>query len=199
MQHFNFNFVIGSNMNRNLRQMESEKLIEACKKGDSKAQLEVYKNYYKAMYNVALRIINDTAEAEDVMQESFLSAFQKLETFKGEVTFGAWLKKIVVNRSLDVIKTRKALISLESVAELPDDRGSESYLEYKDLNIELVKQAIQTLPDGYRVVLSLYLIEGYDHDEISEILGITNATSRTQYHRARKQLVKKLNELKAVS
>jgi len=179
--------------------MESEKLIEACKKGDSKAQLEVYKNYYKAMYNVALRIINDTAEAEDVMQESFLSAFQKLETFKGEVTFGAWLKKIVVNRSLDVIKTRKALISLESVAELPDDRGSESYLEYKDLNIELVKQAIQALPDGYRVVLSLYLIEGYDHDEISEILGITNATSRTQYHRARKQLVKKLNELKAVS
>lgn len=179
--------------------MESEKLIEACKKGDSKAQLEVYKKYYKAMYNIALRIINDTAEAEDVMQESFLSAFRKIGTFKGEVTYGAWLKKIVVNKSLDVIKTRKALISLESVPEVSEDRGGESYLDYRDLNIEMVKQAIQALPDGYRVVLSLYLIEGYDHDEISEILGITNATSRTQYHRARKQLAKKLNELKAVS
>lgn len=199
MQHFNSDLVIGSSMNRNLRKMESEKLIEACKKGDSRAQMEVYKKYYRAMYNIALRIINDTAEAEDVMQESFLSAFRKLETYKGEVTFGAWLKKIVINRSLDVIKSRKALISLESVPELPDEKGGESYLDYRDLNIEMVKHAIQALPDGYRVVLSLYLIEGYDHDEISEILGITNATSRTQYHRARKQLAKKLNELKAVS
>jgi RNA polymerase sigma factor (sigma-70 family) len=151
------------------------------------------------MYNIALRIINDTAEAEDVMQESFLKAFSKLDTFSGEVTFGAWLKKIVVNKSLDAIKTRKTLISLESVPELPDNSGSENYLDYRELNIDMVKQAIYRLPDGYRVVLSLYLVEGDDHDEISEILGISNATSRTQYHRARKHLAKKLNELKAVS
>lgn len=179
--------------------MEPGKLIEACKKGDSRAQVEMYKRYYKAMYNIALRMLNDTAEAEDVMQESFLSAFQKMDTFSGTVTFGAWLKKIVINRSLDVIKARKALISLESVPELPDDNSSDNYLDYKELNIEMVKRAIFELPDGYRVVLSLYLVEGYDHDEISEILGISNATSRTQYHRARKQLAKKLNELKAVS
>jgi RNA polymerase sigma-70 factor (ECF subfamily) len=179
--------------------MEPVKLIEACKKGDSRAQVEIYKRYYKAMYNIALRMLNDTAEAEDVMQESFLSAFQKLDTFSGNVTFGAWLKKIVINKSLDVIKTRKALISLESVPELTEENGSENYLDYRELNIETVKRAIFELPDGYRVVLSLYLVEGYDHDEISEILGITNATSRTQYHRARKQLAKKLNELKAVS
>lgn len=199
MQHFRFTFVIGSNMNRNLHNMEPGKLIEACKKGDSRAQVEMYKRYYKAMYNIALRMLNDTAEAEDVMQESFLSAFQKMDTFSGTVTFGAWLKKIVINRSLDVIKARKALISLESVPELPDDNSSDNYLDYKELNIEMVKRAIFELPDGYRVVLSLYLVEGYDHDEISEILGISNATSRTQYHRARKQLAKKLNELKAVS
>lgn len=179
--------------------MEPGKLIEACKKGDSRAQVEMYKRYYKAMYNIALRMLNDTAEAEDVMQESFLSAFQKMDTFSGTVTFGAWLKKIVINRSLDVIKARKALISLESVPELSDDNSSDNYLDYKELNIEMVKRAIFELPDGYRVVLSLYLVEGYDHDEISEILGISNATSRTQYHRARKQLAKKLNELKAVS
>lgn len=199
MQHFRFTFVIGSNMNINLQNMEPVKLIEACKKGDSRAQVEIYKRYYKAMYNIALRMLNDTAEAEDVMQESFLSAFQKMDTFSGSVTFGAWLKKIVINRSLDVIKSRKALISLESVPELPEDTSSENYLDYRELNIEMVKRAIFDLPDGYRVVLSLYLVEGYDHDEISEILGITNATSRTQYHRARKQLAKKLNELKAVS
>jgi RNA polymerase sigma factor (sigma-70 family) len=186
-------------MNSNLHKMEPDKLIEACKKGDHRAQVEIYKRYYKAMYNIALRIINDTAEAEDVMQESFLKAFSKLDTFSGEVTFGAWLKKIVVNKSLDAIKTRKTLISLESVPELPDNSGSENYLDYRELNIDMVKQAIYRLPDGYRVVLSLYLVEGYDHDEISEILGISNATSRTQYHRARKHLAKKLNELKAVS
>lgn len=199
MQHLRFTFVIGSNMNRNLHKMKPEKLIEACKKGDSRAQVEIYKRYYKAMYNIALRMLNDTAEAEDVMQESFLGAFQKLETFSETVTFGAWLKKIVINRSLDAIKARKALISLESVPELPDESGVENYLDYRELNIEMVKRAIFGLPDGYRVVLSLYLVEGYDHDEISEILGITNATSRTQYHRARKQLARKLNELKAVS
>lgn len=186
-------------MNRKLHRKETSKLIEACKKGDSKAQVEIYERYYKAMYNIALRIINDTAEAEDVMQESFLSAFQKLETFSGTVTFGAWLKKIVINRALDAIKGRKTLISLEHVPELTEESGGDSYLDYRELNIDMVKQAMYALPDGYRVVLSLYLVEGYDHDEISEILGITNATSRTQYHRARKQLAKKLNELKAVS
>lgn len=199
MQHFILNLVIGSNMNRKLHRKETSKLIEACKKGDSKAQVEIYKRYYKAMYNIALRIINDTAEAEDVMQESFLSAFQKLETFSGTVAFGAWLKKIVINRALDAIKGRKTLISLEHVPELTEESGGDSYLDYRELNINMVKQAMYALPDGYRVVLSLYLVEGYDHDEISEILGITNATSRTQYHRARKQLAKKLNELKAVS
>jgi len=186
-------------MNRKFHRKDTSKLIEACKKGDRKAQVEIYERYYKAMYNIALRIINDTAEAEDVMQESFLSAFQKLETFSGTVTFGAWLKKIVINRALDVIKGRKTLISLEHVPELPEESRGDSYLDYRELNIDMVKQAMYALPDGYRVVLSLYLVEGYDHDEISEILGITNATSRTQYHRARKQLAKKLNELKAVS
>ncbi len=199
MQHFILNLVIGSNMNRKLHRKETSKLIEACKKGDSKAQVEIYERYYKAMYNIALRIINDAAEAEDVMQESFLSAFQKLETFSGTVTFGAWLKKIVINRALDAIKGRKTLISLEHVPELPEAREGDGYMDYRELNIDMVKQAMYALPDGYRVVLSLYLVEGYDHNEISEILGITNATSRTQYHRARKQLAKKLNELKAVS
>lgn len=178
--------------------MNPDKLINACKKGDSKAQMEIYKLYYKAMFNISLRILNNSSEAEDVMQDSFLNVFHKIDSYKGEVTFGAWLKKIVINRSLDIIKSRKAMISLETIPDL-EDEVQEDYLDYRDIRIETVKEAIASLPDGYRVVLSLYLVEGYDHEEISEILHITNATSRTQYHRAKRQLAKKLNELKAVS
>lgn len=185
-------------MKKNQNSKNPVKLIEACKTGDSKAQLEVYKLYYKAMYNISLRILNNAADAEDVMQESFLNAFQKLDTWRGEVSFGAWLKKIVINRSLDVIKTRKALISLDSVPEIAEDYDEE-YVNYKDIRPEMISNAISSLPDGYRVILSLYLIEGYDHEEISGILHITNATSRTQYHRAKRQLAMKLKTLKAVS
>lgn len=176
------------------------KLINACRKGDNKAQSEIYKLYYKAMYNTAFRILGNSAEAEDVMQEGFLSAFQKIDTYKGEVSFGAWLKKIIVNRSLDIIKGRKALISIETnSADFVDDSDT-SYNEMPEgLNVEMIKEAIYSLPEGYRIVISLYLLEGYDHDEISEILNITNATSRTQFHRAKRKLAELLNELKAVS
>lgn len=176
------------------------KLINACRKGDSKAQYEIYKLYYKSMYNASLRILGNIAEAEDVMQEGFLSAFQKIATYKGEVSFGAWLKKIIVNRSLDIIKARKAVISIETTTVDITDESEKDYTEMPDeINIEMIKESIFSLPEGYRIVLSLYLLEGYDHDEISEILNITNATSRTQLHRAKKKLAELLNELKAVS
>lgn len=199
LQHWKNRIVIETGMRKKKTQMHTEKLIAACRKDDSRAQLEIYKRYYRSMYSIALRILNDTAEAEDVMQESFLKAFDKIGTYKGEVTFGAWLKKIVINRSLDVLKARKSMISLEMAEEPVSDEEGETWMNYRGLEISTVKEVISSLPDGYRVVLSLYLIEGYDHEEISEILSITNATSRTQYHRARKLLAKKLNELKAVS
>lgn len=137
------------------------------------------------MYNVSLRIVNDETEAEDVMQEAFLKALQKINTYRGEVSFGAWLKKIVVNRSLDVLKKRKVIF--EEINERKHD--SEDYkMDVKEVNPEIIKKAINELPDGYRVVLSLYLIEGYDHEEISGILGISNSASRTQYMRAKNKL-----------
>ena len=173
--------------------------MKACAQGSRKAQFEVYKRYYKAMYNTAFRMLGNSMEAEDVMQESFLKAFQKIETYKGEVSFGSWLKKIVVNRSLDILKTKKALLSIDSVQEMSDEGSEEVTLRRDDLSPELVKNVIQELPEGYRVVLSLYLIEGYDHEEISSILNITESTSRTQYHRAKKKLATALESLKAVS
>jgi len=124
-------------------------------------------------------------EAEDVMQEAFLSAFKKIETYKGEVSFGAWFKKIVVNRSLDYLKKRK--VQFEQVNEKTAQIG-DFQMGTKEIDVQMIKDAIRELPDGYRVVLSLYLIEGYDHDEISQILEISNSSSRTQLLRAKNKL-----------
>ncbi len=137
------------------------------------------------MYSVCMRIINNNAEAEDVMQEAFLKAFTKIDSYKGEVSFGAWLKRIVINRSLDYLKKRK--VKFEEISDRTKEM-SDYQMETKEVNIQVVKDAIQKLPDGYRIVLSLYLIEGYDHEEISNILGISNSNSRTQFLRAKNKL-----------
>ncbi|KJF42377.1 hypothetical protein LH29_21590 [Draconibacterium sediminis] len=162
-----------------------QEIIDQCKEGSQKAQFQLYKLYYKAMFSVSLRIVNDQMEAEDVMQEAFLSAFKKIGTYKGEVSFGAWLKRIVVNRSLDYLKKRK--VQFEEVNERTTEIA-DSRMDTCELDAQVLKQAIQELSDGYRVVLSLYLIEGYDHEEISQILGISNSASRTQLLRAKYKL-----------
>ncbi len=174
-----------------------QELIDACKNGNSKAQFEIYKLYYKAMYNTSLRLLNDSLEAEDVMQEAFLSAFKNLHTYKEEVSFGAWLKKIVVNRSLDVLKKRR--IDQEpiderrlAVTEVSDDDVLDETMQ----KVAEVKQVISQLPENYRVLITLHLLEGYDHEEISEILGMTNANVRTTYSRARKRLQEMLTDKK---
>lgn len=171
-------------------------LIDGCKTGDQKAQFQIYKLYYKAMYNTSLRIVNDTMEAEDIMQESFLSAFEKIDTYSGTVSFGAWLKRIVINRSLDALSKKKvAFEDIDSFPGIRDDSGDEMlYKEEVELKVEEIKKEIDKLPDGYRVILSLYLIEGYDHDEIADILGITSSTSRSQLSRAKQKLIGELRK-----
>jgi len=177
---------------RNLHQ----DLLDGCKHGDQKAQFQIYKLYYKAMYNTSLRIVNDTMEAEDIMQESFLSAFEKINTYSGTVSFGAWLKKIVINRSLDALGKRKAVFEdIESHIGIKDDENDNvTNYEELDVKVEEVKEAIERLPDGYRVILSLYLLEGYDHDEIAEILSISSSTSRSQLSRAKQKLISELRK-----
>ncbi len=169
-------------------------LIDGCKTGDQKAQFQVYKLYYKAMFNTSLRIVNDTMEAEDIMQESFLSAFEKIDTYSGTVSFGAWLKKIVINRSLDALNKRKAIFEdIETHIGIRDNSSEEiAQKEELDVRVEEVKEAINRLPDGYRIILSLYLLEGYDHDEIAEILSINSSTSRSQLSRAKQKLISEL-------
>lgn len=174
-----------------------QELIEACKKGNTKAQFEIYKLYYKAMYNTSLRIINNATEAEDIMQESFLKAFKKINTYKEEVSFGAWLKRIVVNSSLDALKKRKLDVDpLDYHTIAVSDENQENQVSDAAQKLAEVKQAIHVLPDNYRILITLYLIEGYDHEEISQIMGITNAAVRTGYSRARKKLQEMLNTKK---
>jgi len=175
-----------------------DELVERCKRGDSRAYEAIYQKYAKAMYNTSLRIVNHTGDAEDVMQEAFTDAFRSLEDFHYKSTFGAWLKRIVINKSINQLRKRKMdLIDIEktnigNVAE--EDGPDEKELELK---VEDIKKAVALLPNGYRTVLTLYLFEGYDQEEIAEILGVSHATVRTQYMRAKKKLLQyiKLGEL----
>jgi len=167
-----------------------KELIEKCKDNDREAQFGIYKIYYKSMYNTSLRIVNDPLEAEDLMQESFLSAFKKIDTFKGNVSFGAWLKRIVINKSIDYLRRKKIKFKElnENHLEIKEEEPLND-LEYSDNLIKNIKEAIKMLPDGYRVVLLLYMIEGYDHREVGKILNINESTSRSQLTRARRRLL----------
>ena len=171
-------------------------LVNECRAGSRKAQFELYKLYAGAMYNVALRIVNDDAEAEDVLQEAFLDAFSRIADFRQETTFGLWLKQIVINRAINYLRKRKAeFVSLDEV-----DVAEEVAPDPQDaaLKVEAIKAAVAELPDGYRVVLTLYLFEGYDLEEFEHILKITENTSRSQYMRAKRKL-NSLLEMKGVA
>jgi RNA polymerase sigma-70 factor (ECF subfamily) len=162
--------------------------IDGCKAGDSKAQFEIYKLYYKAMYNTSLRIVGNEQEAEDIMQESFFKAFDKIATYKNEVSFGAWLRRIVVNTSIDALKKKRiSLISIEEAHGV--DTSSDEETEFEVETIEMLKNAIEQLPEGYKLVLNLHLIEELDHDEIAATLGIAASTSRSQLARAKQKLI----------
>jgi RNA polymerase sigma factor (sigma-70 family) len=174
-----------------------QEYIDRCRKGDRNAQFEIYRLYHRSMYNTSLRIVKNAQEAEDIMQESFLSAFIKINTYSGKVSFGAWLKKIVINNSLDVLKKKKIFIQ-ELNEDLPEKvlKEDEPVEDFANIKIEDIKDAIFKLADGYRVVLSLHLLEGYDHEEIAEILGVSSSTSRSQFIRAKQKLLMILKDKK---
>lgn len=170
-------------------------LLQSCLKGTPSAQLEVYNRYYKAMYNISLRIVKKRDEAEDVMQESFLKAFSKLNTFKGEVAFGAWLKRIVVNDSIQHYrkKQRKNEVALEDVMyKVEDNEESVPDHAFAELKAQKVMETMARLKDNYRISLTLHLVEGYDYEEISQIMNMTYANCRTTVSRAKESLRKKL-------
>ncbi|UCG27740.1 MAG: RNA polymerase sigma factor [Bacteroidales bacterium] len=161
-------------------------LIEACKRGNTRAQFKLYQLYSKAMYNICMRMMNTREDAEDMLQDSFTEAFRKLDSFRYEATFGAWLKRIVVNRCINELRRRNSeFITINNIEIYETD---DDIFEDTDLDVHRIRQALERLPDGYRVIFSLYFLEGYDHQEISQIMGISESTSKTQLFRAKLKL-----------
>ena len=167
-------------------------LVEDCKKGQRKAQFELYQLYSKAMFNICLRMVKNEADAEDMLQNSFIDVFTKLDSFRFQSTIGAWIKRIVVNNCINFLKKRR--LYFEEIDDRIGDREDTPTEEEPRLSVQAIKDAIFQLPDGYRVVFSLYQTEGYDHKEIAEILNVSEQTSKSQYSRARKKLRELLSQ-----
>jgi len=175
----------------------THQLIQDCRANNRRAQLKLYNKYCDGMFIVAHRFLRDSFEAEDAMQEAFIKAFLKLHQYEGEVTFGAWLKRIVINKCIDKLKSKKMeLIALnEQLLEVVEDEDSSWHID-DGIGIDTVVKAIEKLPEKYKYPLMLFLIEGYDHQEISEILNISGVASRTLVHRGKKKLQDELKLIK---
>lgn len=177
--------------------MLQDHLIELCRQNNRNAQLKLYNKYCDGMYYVAYRYLKNSFDAEEAIQEAFIKAFLKLHQYNGEVTFGAWLKKIVINKCIDFLKAKKLeLVAInENILKTVDDNEGD-WMADDEVTTEMVKQKIEELPEKYRFVVMLYLIEGYDHKEIADILGITEVASRTLLHRGKQKLQEQLKTLK---
>lgn len=165
-------------------------LVLGCCRGDRSCQRGLYQQYAKAMYNLCLRMLGNAHDAEDVLQIAFVDVFRKIDTFNFESSIGAWIKRICVNRCLDHLKKKR--IRFDELdggfVQLAAPEAEESTTNDPAYSVELIRKAMRQLSEGYRVILSLYLFEGYDHEEIGSILGISSGTSKSQYHRAKKRI-----------
>lgn len=170
----------------------NSKLIESARKGDQQAMYRLYKLYVQAMYNTCIRMVSNQYDAEDIIQESFVKAFNNLDSFRGESSFGSWLKRIVINQSITFLRKKKQNFQdIDDLQILADEDEEKSFPEIDPM---MIHESIKTLPEKARVVLNLYLLEGYIHKEIAEILNITESTSKSQYLRAKNLLREKLQK-----
>ena len=175
-----------------------QKLVEKAQKGDKKAFGMLVEKYQRRLTRLLSRMVRDQSEIEDIVQDSFIKAFKNMASFKGEVSFGAWIKRIVINNCLDFLKKRKlALVSINEEVHHLTDVDDDWSVDYS-YEARVIARTIETLKDKYRLVLSLYLLEGYDHQEIAAILGITEVTSRTHLMRGKQQLKEILKEQRYV-
>lgn len=169
-------------------------IIEGCKLGQQRAQYQLYQLYSKAMFNVCYRMMSNREEAEDLLQDSFTDAFHRLHTFRYESSFGHWLKRITVHKCINEIKRKKADLDYYDNMGWFENQEEEKEEAYGNgLTVENVKKAIGHLPSGSRMIFSLYLLEGYDHVEISQILDISESNSKSQYMRAKRKVKEILN------
>ena len=168
-------------------------IIEKSKLGNKKAQYQLYQLYSKAMFNICMRLMNNNEEAEDMLQEAFSDAFFRLPSFRYESTFGAWIKQIVIYKCINEIKRKKADLQFFDDMTYFDSPEPEPEVKDSVMEVKKIRAAMELLPNGSKVIFSLYLLEGYDHTEISQILNITESTSKSQYMRARRKIKEILN------
>ena len=174
-----------------VQKMSIDQLLPLCKEQDERAQLEVYQRYHLAMYHSALRIVRNPVEAEDLMQEGFLTAFEKLDQYKGGNKFGGWLKQIVLRKAFNLAK-QKEKTSHYSINEVILPETTTEKPEENKAQIEQLQQALNQLKTRYRNVLILMYFEGYDYEEISDILNLNYGNCRTLVSRAKEQLKQKM-------
>ena len=178
-----------------------ESLVERVKTADELACKELYKQFSKPMYNLCLRMMNHEQDALDVLQDSFVKIFQNIGQLEQESLLPAWIKRICVNTCLQTIKKKKKL-RFEDIENTPvlinmnDEENLVNEEEFEN-NMNNIISSLSLLPEKYRIVFTMYAIEDYSHEEISQMLGIANATSRSQYLRAKQKLVEilKKNEI----
>lgn len=166
-------------------------VVDRCRKGDASAYNEVYQMCSKGVFNSILRIVRQREEAEDLLQETFISAFQNLTNYRGDASLYGWIKRIGVNKSLNAIRKRKVEFVFEETDAMNEEQEEAGWEKLK-LNARDILDNLSDLPDGFRLVLTLYLFEGYTHKAIAEELGISENTSKTQYLRGKKKLKERL-------
>lgn len=163
-------------------------IVKGCLAGNRLAQQKLYQLYSRAMYNICLRMLNNEADAEDLLQNSFVDVFTKLHYFRFDSSIGAWIKRIVINNCINFIKKKRLRIVDIGERDIAQVELEEVNWQNIEFSVAKIQEGIRHLPEGYRTVLSLYLLEGYDHKEIGEILNISTSTSKSQYSRAKKKL-----------
>jgi RNA polymerase sigma-70 factor (ECF subfamily) len=173
--------------------MNEEKLIRQCAKANRKAQRELYENTYSSSFYLALRYLGNHHDAEDVLTDSYTRIFQKIKAFeyRGKGSLKRWINTLVINECLRYLKRRKLLVFDEDLimnVEVPDD-----LFDSCEIDLVQIKTILEKMPAGYRTVFNLFAIEGFSHKEISEIMGISESTSRSQLAKARKYIIERLN------
>lgn len=156
--------------------------------------MAVYNMYKNMMFNACLRIVRSNHDAEDIVQESFIKGFQKIEQLKEETNFGAWLKRIVVNASLDFIRKKKKEQWIEESQNIEVKEEEFTIEEDKGVTIQIIKDCLEDIKEKYRVILVLYMIEDYNHREIGEMLSLKESTVRNQYRRGKNRLIEMIQK-----
>ncbi|MBK7358015.1 MAG: RNA polymerase sigma factor [Saprospiraceae bacterium] len=182
------------------RNTDMEHLVERVKQKDQRAFKELYDLFAKPMYNICLRIMNHEQDANDVLQESFVKVFQNIHQLQKAELFPAWIKRICVNTAIQAVKTKKKMILEEwddvpGMVNLQDEQELVEEAAFEK-NIHEIHEAIKKLPDRYRIVFSLHVLEDYSHEEIAKMLGIVSGTSRSQYLRAKQKLIELIKKNK---